>query len=59
MFGTFISYSELMKILNNDILKAHKHIKKNITKEFTTNNSLINLPVLLRNPHNSTLSDMV
>lgn len=28
MFGTFISYSELMKILNNDILKAHKHIKK-------------------------------
>lgn len=59
MFGIFILYFELMKILNNDILKVYKYIKKNIIKEFIINNFLINLFVFLRNLYNFIFFDMV
>lgn len=45
-----------MKILNNDILKA-QDMERYITKELIANNSLINLPILFKNLHNTLYLD--
>ena len=45
-----------MKTLNNDILKA-QDMERYITKEPIANNSLINLPILFKNLHNTLYLD--
>lgn len=45
-----------MKILNNDILKD-QNMERYITKELIANNSLINLPILFKNLHNTLYFD--